>query len=234
MFIGHIAVGFAAKSAARRTSLGTLVLAATLLDALVWSFIIVWLEHIAVKPGITATNPLALYDYPLSHSLLMAVIWGVLMASTYYAIRKYARGALLIFAAVVSHWVLDFISHRPDMPLAPGVHHYYGLGLYNSRLGMLVVEGLIWLVGIIVFERTTRSKKRAGIWTMYIGVAILTWLWISSLNGAAPHATVTQMGITSLAFLAITIAWAYVVDRLRVPTVQSTEPRLAASTRRAI
>lgn len=234
MFVGHIAVGFAAKPVASRTSLGTLVLAAVLLDVLLWLFVVAGLEHIAVKPGITATNALDLYDYPYSHSLAMSVIWGALMAGTYYVIRKYARGALLIFAAVVSHWVLDFVSHRPDMPLAPGVHHYYGLGLYNSRLGMLLVEGLVWLGGVVLYEHVTRSRKHAGAWILYIGVAILTWLWISSLNGAAPRATVVEMGIISLIFSAITIVWAYLVDRLRVPTRQSPEPPLAAPVRTAI
>ncbi len=234
MFVGHIAIGFAAKPAAPKTSLGTLVLAAVVLDALVWIFVVAGLEHIAVRPGITATNPLDLYDYPYSHSLLMSIVWGVLLAGTYHVIRKNARGALLIFAAVVSHWVLDFVSHRPDMPLAPGVHHYYGLGLYNSRAALLLVEGLLWLGGIVLYERATRPRRHAGAWTLYIGIAILSWLWISSLNGAAPRASVVQMGIISLVFLAITVSWAYVVDRLRVPTVPSREPPLATPVHGAV
>jgi membrane-bound metal-dependent hydrolase YbcI (DUF457 family) len=176
MFVGHLAVGFAAKPAAPKTSLGTLVLAAVLLDVLVWAFVVAGAEHIAVKPGITVTNALDLYDYPWSHSLLMAVVWSVLMAGVYYGFRKYRKGALLISVAVLSHWVLDFVSHRPDMPLAPGAHHYYGLSLYNSRLGMLVVEGLLWLGGIVLYDRATHSRKRAGAWTLYVGVLMLTLL----------------------------------------------------------
>lgn len=65
-----------------------------------------------------------------------------------------------MFIAVASHWALDFISHRPDMPLAPGVQRYYGLGLFNSRPGMLLVEGLIWFGGIALYELTTRSRGR--------------------------------------------------------------------------
>ncbi len=216
MFVGHIAVGFAAKPAAPKTSLGWLVLAAVLMDVLVWAFVVAGLEHIAVKPGITATNALDLYDYPLSHSLLMAVVWGALLAGVYYGLRRYSRGALLVFAAVVSHWVLDFVSHRPDVPLAPGIHRYYGLGLYNSRPGMLLVEGLLWLGGIVLYERATRSRQRAGFWAMYIGVAILTWFWIASLNGAAPPVSMTQMGIIDLMFLALLVSWAYWLDKLRV------------------
>ena len=62
MFVGHLAVGFAGKPAAPKTSLGTLVLAAVLLDVLVWAFVVAGAEHIAVKPGITGTNALDLYD----------------------------------------------------------------------------------------------------------------------------------------------------------------------------
>ena len=169
-----------------------------------------------MKPGITTTNALDLYDYPLSHSLLMSVVWGALLAAAYYGVRRYSRGSLLIFAAVVSHWVLDFVSHRPDMPLAPGVHRYYGLGLYNSRAGMVVVEGLLWVAGVVLYERATRLRRRTGFWVMYIGVAILTWLWVASLSGAAPQVSMVTMGIIDLVFLAVLVSWAYWVDRLRV------------------
>lgn len=233
MFVGHIAVGFAAKRAAPKTSLGTLVLAAVLLDVLVWMFVVGGLEHITVRPGITATNALDLYDYPFSHSLLMSVVWGALMAGAYYTIRRYSRGALLILAAVVSHWVLDFVSHRPDIPLAPGLHRYYGLGLYNSRPAMLLVEGLLWLGGIVLYERATRSRKRAGLWSLYVGVLILTWLWIGSLSGAAPQVSMVKMGIIDVIFLAIVVSWAYFVDKLRVATGQSSEPPLVSRVRRA-
>jgi hypothetical protein len=221
MFVGHIGVGLAAKAAAPRSSLATLVLAAVLLDLLVWAFVVAGVEHIAIKPGITATNAFDLYDYPISHSLLMAVVWGAAMATAYDVTRRYLRGALLVFIAVVSHWVLDFISHRPDMPLAPGVHHYYGLGLFNSRIGMLLVEGLIWFGGIVIYELTTRSSRRAGFWTFYIGVATLTWLWVSSLSGAAPRIDPKTIGIIDFFFLAILAAWAYVVDRIRITTRQA-------------
>lgn len=223
MFVGHIAVGFAAKPAAPRTSLGTLVLAGIWLDVLIWFFVVIGVEHVAVKPGITVTNAFDLYDYPWSHSLLMCVIWGALFAGFYYAVRRYRPGALLSFAAVVSHWVLDFVTHRPDMPLAPGVQRYYGLGLYNSRAGMLVVEGLLWLGGILLYALATRSRKCAGAWTFYVGVLILTWLWITSLKGAAPQISTAKIGMIDLIFLAILVTWAYAADRLRVTGSGETE-----------
>jgi hypothetical protein len=216
MFIGHYAVGLAAKRAAPRTSMGTLVLAAALPDLLVWALVIVGVEHIAIKPGITTTNPLDLYDYPISHSLLMDVVCGVLFAGGYYLVVKYSRGALLIFAAVLSHWVLDFVSHRPDMPLAPGVYTYYGLGLFNSRPGMILVEGFIWLVGIVIYVRTPRARKRLGTYVFWIGAALLTWIWFNSLRGLVPPGgSIVQIGVASLVFTLLVVAWAYWADHLR-------------------
>src|SRR5215475_9366224 len=113
MLVGHYGVGLAAKQFAPKTSIGTLFLAALFADLLAWTFVVAGIEHFAIRPGITATNPLDLYDYPISHSLVADIVWGALFAAGYYLVRKYWRGSLLIFAAVLSHWFLDFIAHRP-------------------------------------------------------------------------------------------------------------------------
>ena len=128
MFVGHYGVGLAAKRFAPQASVGTLVLGALFADLLGWALVVTGIEHFA-KLGITITNPLDLYDYPISHSLATDAVWGALLAVGYYLVRKYRRGSLLIFAPVLSHWFLDFVAHRADMPLAPGIHKYYGLGL---------------------------------------------------------------------------------------------------------
>lgn len=215
MFVGHFAVGLAAKRAAPRASLGTLMLASLVPDLLVWALVVAGIEHVAVKPGITRTNPFDLYDYPISHSLAMDVVWGILFAAAYYAIRRYWRGTLLMFAAVVSHWFLDFASHRPDMPLAPGLRQYYGLGLYNSLPGMLLIEGLLWLAGIVIYARMTRSRGRTGAYAFWTGVGVLTLVWLNTLKGAAPRQSIAQVGLTSLIFMALVVAWAYWVDGRR-------------------
>jgi hypothetical protein len=219
MFVGHYGVGLAAKRFAPRMSVGTLVLAALFADLLGWALVVAGIEHFAIKPGITITNPLDLYDYPISHSLATDAVWGALLAAGYYLVRKYWRGSLLIFVAVLSHWFLDFVAHRADMPLAPGIHKYYGLGLYNSRIGMISVEGLIWLSGIVIYLRATRSKKRLGIYVFWIGAAALTWIWLVSLRGLPPPGTIVQAGISSLVFMFVTVAWAYWVDHLRRSTL---------------
>lgn len=218
MFVGHYGVGLTAKWFAPKTSLGTLVFAALFADLLAWSLVVAGVEHFAIKPGITTTNPLDLYDYSISHGLATDFAWAALLAVTYYAIRRYGRGGVLIFVAVLSHWVLDFIAHRPDMPLAPGVHKYYGLGLYNSRPGIIAVEGLVWLIGIVFYLDCTRSRRRAVTYVFWLGAALLTWVWAMSLKGAPPPGTIVQAGISSLVFMVITLAWAYAVDHWRTTT----------------
>jgi len=218
VFVGHYGVGLAAKRFAPQTSLGTLVFAALFADLLAWGLVVVGVEHFAITPRITLTNPLDLYDYPISHSLAMDFVWATLLAVTYYAIRQYWRGSVVLFVAVLSHWVLDFIAHRADMPLAPGIHRYYGLGLYNSRTGMIVVEGLIWLMGIALYLGATRPKKRVGIYVFWLGAALLTWVWAISLRGLPPPGTIIQAGISSLVFIVATLAWAYAVDHWRFST----------------
>lgn len=214
MLVGHFGVSLAAKRLAPKASLGILVLASLVPDLLAWAFFLAGIEHARIHPGITRTNSLEMYDIAISHSLATAAIWGALMATAYFLWRRYSRASWVIFALVLSHWLLDFLSHRPDMPLAPGMHHYFGLGLYNSPLGILLVEGLIWLAGIIVYARSTRARKHAGVWLFWGAVFLLTALWLGTLGGSPPP-DLRRAGISSLIFFSIVVLWAYFVDSLR-------------------
>src|SRR6476646_10437956 len=135
MFIAHFGVALAAKKAAPKTSLGTLILAAQFLDFLWPAFLLLGIEHVRIVPGATTVSPLEFTDYPISHSLLMATVWAVLFGGVYYGLRRNARSALVVGTAVISHWVLDFIVHRPDLQLYPGSEVRVGLGLWNSLPG---------------------------------------------------------------------------------------------------
>src|SRR5689334_11117217 len=121
MFIGHFAVAFAAKRAAPTVSLGTLFIACELVDLLWPVFVLTGLEVVAITPGITAFTPLDFQHYPWSHSLLMGVVWALVFAALYRLWRGHSRMATTIIGLVVlSHWFLDLLVHRPDLPLAPG------------------------------------------------------------------------------------------------------------------
>jgi membrane-bound metal-dependent hydrolase YbcI (DUF457 family) len=162
MLVGHIAVGLAAKRITPRVSAGTTVAAAVLPDLLWCTFLLAGIEHVELKPGRGAVNYFGASDIALSHSLLMDAIWGALLAAAYYFVRHYARGAWILFAAVISHWLLDFVAHRPDMALAPGVHRYFGLGLWNSVAATVVVEGGMWVAAMVLYVRATRAKGRTA------------------------------------------------------------------------
>jgi hypothetical protein len=214
MFIGHFGVALMAKPLAPKTSLGTLMLASALPDLLAFLFLIAGIEHFSIQPGITAANALNLYDIPLSHSLAMDAVWGALFAAVYFFARRYTRGALVAFLAVLSHWVLDLASRRPDMSLAPGVNVYVGLGLYDSIRATLIVEGLVWLLGIGIYVYSTFAEKRAGIYAFWGMVALVTVLWSSGIAGPPPP-NVVAVEITNVIIFSAVVAWAYWIDHMR-------------------
>ncbi|HKW26118.1 MAG TPA: metal-dependent hydrolase [Terriglobales bacterium] len=226
MLVGHFGVSLAAKRFAPKVSLGTLMLASLFPDLLAWALLLAGIEHARIHPGITRTNSLEMYDTAISHSLATAALWGALLAAAYFLWRRHSRASWVILCLVLSHWLLDFLSHRPDMPLAPGVHHYFGLGLYNSPIGILVVEGFIWLGGIVVYARATRARKRAGAWLFWGVVVLLTALWLGTLSGSTPP-DLRRAGISSLLFFSIVVLWAYLVDLLR--SVRQQPAALASS-----
>src|SRR3989475_3148531 len=114
MYLGHYAVAFAVKKAAPRVSLGTLFISVQLLDLLWPIFLLLGIESVRIDPGNTAFTPLDLHDYPYTHSLVGALVWSVLGGALTFAVTRYRRGAWVVAAAVFSHWVLDFVTHRPD------------------------------------------------------------------------------------------------------------------------
>lgn len=214
MLVGHFAVGFAAKRFEPRLSLGTLVLAAMLADFLWVLFMLAGLEHVEFKPGLGAANYIAAFSVPLSHSLLMDVIWAALFAAAYFLKRRYPRGAVVLCVAVLSHWFLDFVAHRADMPLAPGAPEFFGLGLWTSVPATLIVEGGFWLLAIILYLRATRPKKRAAHFVFWIVIPLFTLAWYNNIAGPPPPNPHTAP-IASLIFFSLVVAWAYWMNRLR-------------------
>jgi len=217
MLVGHIAVGLAAKRITPRVSLGTTVLAAVLPDLLWCVFLLAGIEHVELRPGRGAAHYFGASDMAFSHSLLMDAAWGALLAAAYFFARRYARGAWTLFAAVMSHWLLDFVAHRPDMVLAPGFGWRFGLGLWNSVAATVVVEGGIWLLAIIVYAvyaRVTRPNGAMGVYAFWIGIAFLTLAWYGNIAGPPPSSQ-RAMAISSLVFFSCVVAWAYWMNRVR-------------------
>lgn len=213
MLVGHLAVGLIAKRLEPKVSLGTWVLAVMLADLLVFPFMLAGLEHFRAEPG-ARLNRMVGDGIAYSHSLLMDAVWAALFAGAYFLRRRYPRGAWLLFAAVLSHWLLDFVSHRPDMPLAPGVGAVFGLGLWNSLPATLIVEGGFWLLAVILYVRATRPAKRAGAFAFWVGVALLTLVWYGNIT-AGMNPDPVKAGVGGLILFSLLVAWAYWVNRLR-------------------
>lgn len=215
MFIGHFGVAFAAKKAAPEVSLGTAILAAQFLDAVWPVLVIAGVERVEIVPGITKVTPLDFVHYPWSHSLAMALAWGVLLAASYWALRRKLANAFWIAALVVSHWVLDWVVHRPDLPLFPGDPGRHGLGLWNSVPASLAVEFGLFGAGIVIYLRSTRPRDRTGTYAFWALVAVLVASYLGAAFGPLPPSAeaVAWTGLIGYAM----VAWGWWIDRHREP-----------------
>lgn len=216
MFIGHFAVGFAAKKAVPAVSLGTLFLACQLAD-LVWPVLVLaGVERVEIRPGITVVTPLDFVHYPWSHSLVMLLVWGAALGLGYKLLRRSAWTAPLVLAALVlSHWVLDVLTHRPDMPLTPAGPQRLGLGLWNSLTATIAVELLLFGVGVALYRRATAPKDKTGTRAFAGLIAFLLIVYVANLFGPPPPA-VPAVAWSALAMWLL-VAWGYWIDRHRAP-----------------
>ena len=213
MFVGHFGVGLAGKTAAPRASLGTLFLAAQFVDLLWPTLLALGVERVAIEPGITVVTPLDFVHYPISHSLLAVLGWGLLLALTYYAVRRYPPGAILAGALVVSHWLLDAVTHRPDLPLFPGGEARIGLGLWNSLPGTFAVELGIFALGVWFYVRCTRAVDRIGAVGFWALVGFLLLVYVGNVFGEPPPSVAALAWVAQAQWLII--LWGYWVDRHR-------------------
>ena len=210
MFIGHFGFGFAAKRVAPDVSLGVLLAAALLPDLLWAALLLAGLEQVRIAPGNTAFTPLAFVHYPISHSLWTVVGWSVLAAALYQVWKPEVAGAWTISLLVISHWVLDAVAHRPDLPILPGWNRLVGLGLWNSVGGTLIVEGGLFVVGVWLYLNVTRTRDAAGRYGLYALTALLLGLYAASAIGPAPP-SVAAIAWSDLAALLL-LFWAGWVD----------------------
>lgn len=206
MFIGHFGVGLGAKRAAPRTSLGTLFLAAQFLDLLWPSLLLLGVEQVRIAPGITRVTPLDFVSYPFSHSLALVLAWAVVVGGLYWVVRRYLAGALVVAAAVVSHWVLDLLVHRPDLPLVPGGPKV-GLGLWNSLPATLAVECAIFLAGLAIYLRCTRARDRIGKYGVAALVLLLVVIYVGNLAGPPPPSVEAIAWLGQAQWLIVVLAW---------------------------
>ena len=216
MFIGHFGVALAAKKLTPRTSLGSLFFAAQFLDLLWPIFLLAGLEHVRIAPGITRMSPFDFYDYPITHSLLTAAVWSVAVGGAYYLLRRSGRAAWVMGVAVISHWVLDLLVHRPDLPLWPSGPKV-GLGLWNFWVLETVIEVSIFAIGCWLYFSVTRPRDNVGRYALWALLVFLFFGWVASLAaGAPPNERSMAWGALSMW---IVVPWAWWADQHREPIV---------------
>ncbi len=186
MFLGHVGVGLGLKSVAPRASLGTLLLASIFIDLLWPTLLLLRFEHVEISPGETALTPLSFTEYPFSHSLLAVVLWAALFGGISYLMHRSSRNAWVFSMAVLSHWVLDLLVHKPDLQLIPGFPFRVGFGLWDSLSATLGIEFSIFFVGIVLYCYTTKPRTRwgnLGFWGM---ILFLVVMYLGNLFGPPP------------------------------------------------
>lgn len=213
MFIAHYGVALGAKLASPRASLGTLILATAFIDLLWPAFLLAGIEKVRIAPGITTVTPLDFVHYPYSHSLLAVLLWGGLLGIAYLWRTGNRRGAATVAALVVSHWLLDAVAHRPDLPLYPGSAYHAGLGLWFSVPGTLAVELGIFTLGLVIYWRATRATSRTGNIALAALTALLLVIYAGNFTAPPPP------GERALAWVGqaqwLFVLWGYWLDKNR-------------------
>lgn len=206
MFVGHYGVSFAAKRIEPTIPLWVLFLAVQLLDVIWAPLILLGVEKFRIVPGFTATNPLDLYYMPYTHSLVAALVWSVIGALAYQLLARPSRtrSSVIVGAAVFSHWVLDFIVHRRDLPLYDNSAKV-GLGLWNAPAIALGLEALLLLGGIWWCFRENLSRATG---TFVFGVLMVALqMYIFFGPPPASDRAFAWTAIVSYALLALVIWW---------------------------
>lgn len=213
MFIGHFALGFAAKSAVPQVSLGTLFLAAQFIDLLWPTFLSMGLERVRIEPGATAVVPLVFEHYPYTHSLLAVLGWAALIGGLHFLLMRERRAALVLGLLVLSHWVLDLLVHKPDLQILPWSDTVVGLRLWTSLTLTLALEVPLFMLGVWLYARSTRADDAAGRWGLVGLVFFLFVVYAGNVLGSPPPSVEAIAWIGQLQWLLVLLG--YWVDRHR-------------------
>lgn len=213
MFIAHFGAGFGAKSVAPAVSLGTLFLAAQFIDLLWPTLLWLGIEQVRIVPGATVVTPLLFEHYPYSHSLLAVFGWAALVACIHFLLRRKRRAALVLGGLVISHWLLDVVVHRPDLPLYPGSATLAGLNAWSSLPITLVIELSLFALGVWLYARATAPTDTMGRWGLAGLVVFLLGIYAGSLFGAPPPSAAAVAWAGQLQWLLV--IWGYWLDKHR-------------------
>jgi len=199
MFIGHYSAAFVAATHPKAPKLGTLFIAAQLIDFGFFGLLLTGAERMRLSPGFTAMNPMDLYDMPLTHSLLGAAVWGLGFALILRIwLGNWAAG-LIGGAVVLSHWLIDLLVHVPDLTLAGG-DVKYGFGLWNHPAIAMPLEIGLTIGSAWLYTRSTSGPVKP----MAILVAVL--IALQAFNWFGPMPTKVDVTMTIMGYLGYGVA----------------------------
>jgi len=208
MFIGHYAFAFAGKKIDRLPSLAIMFIAVQLLDLLWPIFVLLGLETFKIEPGNTVMTPLNFVSYPYSHSLLAAIMWAVLFSTGYFLVTKNKKGSVLLGLLVCSHWLLDFLTHAPDLQLSPFSSARVGLGLWNAPVIEVILEVGLFIVGVYMYFKTVNPKRKIAFWTL-----IIFFLVMHLMNIFGPPPPSVNAVAWSANAMWIFVLWAWWIEK---------------------
>jgi hypothetical protein len=221
MFLGHYGVAFALKRAEPKLSLGTLFVAVQLLDLLWGIFVLLGWEHARIIPDNSPFTRLEFWDYPISHSLVGALTWGIVAAACYYSwptrdTTRHWQAAAIVGVAVFSHYPLDVLVHLPDLPIVGNDSAKLGLGLWNHPVATMVTELLVFVLGLALYVglRSKRHPIRAG--RLAVLAVVLVGTYFASVYGPPPP-NMTTVGVGDIVFVLLVAARAAWADRRASP-----------------
>lgn len=220
MFIGHFAMGFGAKKYAPTVSLGILFLACQLADFIWPNLVLLGIESVEIEPGITAMTPFNFIHYPYSHSLIALLLWASLFGALYaFLTRVGTRAAIVIGVLVLSHWILDVVTHRPDMPITLSDATLIGAGLWNYPVVAVSLELLLFAGGVLLYARHTKPLNRKGHIGFWGLVIFLLVVYVANLAGPLPPSA-TAVAWSAQA-LWLVVIWGFWIDRNRAQRMEA-------------
>lgn len=217
MFAGHIGAGLALARGERRMNPAGFVFAALLLDAVLWLLVLAGVEHVAIPPDFTQRHQPE-FTFPWSHGVAGALAWSTLAAAVAWLAmarlgRARGRAAGLVGLAVFSHWLLDALVHRPELPLLGQDSLMVGLALWDSMPLALGIESLLAIGGLALWLRESdlgSGRRSAAIVLMLL----LLGFTIAGMTLAPPPPSVQAMAASSLlALLLVCVLFAWVGRR---------------------
>lgn len=221
MFIGHYGIALATKRFDKNLSLGLLFISTQFADILFFTLVLLGIEKMSFVPGITKVSPLDFTYYPYSHGLAASLLWAGLFFMVFRIASSKSDSnkntiALAMGATVFSHFLLDVIVHRADLPLLGGDSYKIGLGLWNYVFASSLIELLIFLSGLWMYLKSTKGATFVGKYGMIIFSTFVTVMWMASLLTPTPSDfNIRGFAIFGLIFQSLVIGIVSWLDRRR-------------------